>query len=142
MLRWLALLKSNKVMSMFVLDHAGTTACVSTKSLQHVSSTGEGFGDPQIALEFDIVILHGEILGLEERLFDHHCAFLSHEVELLDRLVDGHAADEAEILEEMLSWILMELWEVFLPRNVPHLFRAVFEVFLLVADELKGIMNY
>lgn len=71
---------------------------------------------PQIALVLHVMPLHGHLLGLQYGLLHIGGPLFEHKVQLLQRLVDGHSANEGS--------------------DVPHLVRTVFDVAAHVADVL------
>lgn len=83
----------------------------------NVTDIAEVLTNPQVALELDVVLTNRRFLRFQQRLFDIARSLLKIKAQLLDGLVDGHAADKA--------------------RDVPHLLRAVLDVLLHMTHKLE-----
>lgn len=114
---WGSLFQAHVIMRVHVPDLTGAHPGMSTDSLEDTSLAHKGLGHPEIALELDIVLVHGHLLGFQDRILNMLSTFLQCKTQLLHSLIDGHSAHQR--------------------GHVPQLLRTVLDVGLGMADVLE-----
>lgn len=103
---WWTLFQPDIVMTVHVPDLSSSHPSMTSHSLEDSSFADEGFGHPEVALELDVMLVHGHLLCLHDSVLHVFGTLLQCETELLNRLVHRHPADQTGHIPQLLWAVL------------------------------------